>query len=237
MNELSTKITRLDLDFILDNCFKPSLWDKVWTIFAYDGWKITFQLASIDVKTKKVSYRLESYKPNKEYTTQMTYDSINFQKEHRNLDVIQKGINGKILRWIIELEERTLIKETNAYKEALNYENDYDTMIEDKAKELLNDLGITNSDIRDAYIDSQVNKYSTSQYTDSVLELYKGTKLTKLYMAYALFSNDKENYEKYKKIAKLNGFKVGDLRKEIKGNLNRLEIGEMQKEIELDEVM
>jgi len=56
-------------------------------------------------------------------------------------------------------------------------------------------------------------------------------------MAYALFSNDKENYEKYKKIAKLNGFKVGDLRKEIKGNLNRLEIGEMQKEIELDEVM
>ena len=237
MNEISTKITRLDLDYILDNCFKPSLWDKVWTIFAYDGWKITFELSSIDVKNKKLNYILRSYPPKKSYSTQSTSDSINFQKEHRNLDVIQKGINGRINRWIIEWEERTLIKETGAYKEANQYEYDYNELIEEKAKDLLNELGITNSDIRNAYISSQTDKHSTSQYTDEIFRLYKGTKLTKLYMAYSLFSEDKESYDKYKKIAKLNGFKVGDLRKEIKENLNKIEIGQMYEELEMDSVM
>jgi len=162
---------------------------------------------------------------------------MNFQKEHRNLEVIEKGINGKIIRWLIEWEERKLIKETSAYKEAEQYEDDFNDLIEEKAKDLLDELGITNEDIRDAYIESQKDKLSTSQFTERVLETYKGTKLPKLYMSYCLFANDKETYDKYKKIAKLNGFKVGDLRKEIKAELNKIEIGEMYDEIELDEVM
>ena len=236
MNEISTKVSRLDLNFILDNCFKPSLWDKIWTIFVYDGYKITFEIFGIDTKSKKVNYSLKLYQPKKSWSNQTTSDSINFQKEHRNLDVIQKGINGRILRWLIEWEERNLIKETNAYKEASDYEEQLERIAKEKAKDLLDELSITNDDIREAYIDSQVSKHQTEIYTDKVLELYRGTKLSKLLMSYCLFSNDKENYDKYKKIAKLNGFKIGDVRKEIKTELDKIEYGEMYEMLEMDSI-
>ena len=237
--QLSTKVSRLDLNFILDNCFKPNLWDKVWTIFIYNGWKITFELSSIDVKSKKVYYSLKIYNPNdvNPYYVTSTSGDINFQKEHRNLDVIQKGINNKILRYLIDIEERALIRNTTAYKEAKEYERDYNDLIEKKATDLLDELGISNEDIRSAYVDSQVNKLSTSKFTDDVYKLYKGSKLTKLYMSYCLFVSDKDNYDSFKKIAKLNGFKVGDLRKEIKENLAKIEIGEMYDDLEMDTVM
>ena len=237
MNELSTKVTKLDLNFISDNCFKPALWDKTWTIFAYDGWKITFELQSINTKSKQVGYVLKLYKPNRTYNCQSGTGEINFQKEHRNLEVIQKGLDGKILRWLIEWEERNMIRETTAYIEADDYEQELLKTVKQKAEDLLDELGITNEEIRDAYIDSQENKYSTDEYTDKVFYLYKGTKLTKLYMSYCLFTGDKENYDKYKKIAKLNGFKIGDTRKEIKAQLDKIEYGDMYEELEMDEVM
>ena len=237
MGELSTKIIKLDLNFILDNCFKPALWDKTWTIFAYDGYKVTFELTSINTKSKSVGYVVKLYSPNKAWGYQTSNGDMNFQKEHRNLEVIEKGLNGKILRWLIEWRERELIRETTAYKEAYEYENQLEEIAKQKAKDLLDELGITNEDIRDAYIDSQQNKHSTSQFTDKVFETYKGTKLSKLYMSYCLFTSDKENYDKYKKIAKLNGFKIGDTRKEIKKQLDKIEYGDMYEELEMDEVM
>lgn len=236
MNELSTKVTKLDLNFILDNCFRPSLWDKVWTIFSYDGWKVTFELTSINTKTKSVGYVVKLYQPNKTWVAQTSTGDMNFQKEHRNLEVIEKGLNGKVLRWLIEWQERVLIRETTAYKEAYEYEVQLEEVAEQKAKDLLDELGITNEDIRDAYIDSQKSKHSTSQYTDMVFKTYKGTKLSKLYMSYCLFTRDKENYDKYKKIAKLNGFKIGDTRKEIKEQLDKIEYGEMYEELEMDAI-
>lgn len=236
-NVLSTKVSRLDLNFILDNCFKPNLWDKVWTIFAYDGYKVTLELSSINVKSKQLTYTLKLYPKNKSYSTQQTSNYVNFQKEHRNIETIEKGLNGYVLRWLIETEERSMIRKTTAYIEADNYEDSLEELAKEKAKDLLDELGITNEDIREAYIDSQGSKHQTSQFTSRVLELYKGTKLPKLLMSYCLFTNDKENYDKYKKIAKLNGFKIGDTRKEIKAELNKIEIGEMYEELEMDEVM
>jgi hypothetical protein len=235
-NQISTKIIRLDLNFILDNCFRPGLWDKVWNIFSYNGYKITFELQSIDTKNKQVNYTLRLYSENKSYYLSSIMGNANFQKEHRNLEVIQKGINGKVLRWLIEGEEKNLIKRKSAYIEAKEYEDSLADLVEEKAKDLLDELGISHSDIRDAYIESQKYKHSYSGATDRVFKTYKGTVLTKLYLAYCLFTDDKENYEVYKKIARLNGFKIGELRKEIKSDLEKIECGDMYEELEMDQI-
>jgi hypothetical protein len=233
--ELSTKVTKLDLDFILDNCFKPALWDKQWTIFNYDGYVITFEVASIDTKRKSVRCFLKLLAPQKSYGPSWSED-INFQKDHRNLGVIQKGINGSIFRWLIRMEEAGEIMKTTAYKEAKDYEDQLKGLAKEKAEALLDELNISNEDVREAYIDSQENKASTSAFTSEVLRLYEGSKLTKLYLSYALFANEEESYKKYKKIARANGFKIGDLRKEIKAELAKIESGEMYENLELDPV-
>ena len=230
MNELSTKITRLDLDYILDNCFKPALWDKQWTIFKYGNYKITFEIWSIDVKRKQVHCTLRLFDSKGSFYPRDTDYEINFQPENRNLQVIQSGLNGKIYRWLIETAEQWLIMQTPAYQEAQNYQARLVELAEEKAIALLNEQNITDEDVREAYIGKKRDDAYTWKYTVRVDEDYKGSKLTSLFLAYALFADDKEHYEYYKKLAKVRGFKLGKLRKEIKAELAKIESGEMEKE-------
>jgi len=228
MNELSTKITRLDLDYILDNCFKPALWDKKWTIFKYGKYKITFEIRSIDVKNKQVTCNLRLTWNDSYVNSQDTSYEINFQKEHRNLQVIQSGMNGRIYRWLIEWAERYFIRDTDAYKEAENYEDKLIQNAKARAIHYLNEKAVDDEEIRKAYIESEETRASTCRFTDQVFENYKGSKLTSLFLSYALFSGDEEAYEKYKKLAKARGFKIGHMRKEIEAELAKIEFGEME---------
>lgn len=52
--------------------------------------------------------------------------------------------------------------------------------------------------------------------------------MTSLFLSYALFSDDKEAYEKYKKLARARGFKIGHMRREIEAELAKIEYGEME---------
>lgn len=228
--EISTKITRLDLDFILSNCFKPYLWKHTWTIFAYDGWEVKFYITRIDTRENKMWYTIELYKDG-HWKSSSTYNYMNFLEEHRNLTVLQNELNGVITKRVMEYAEQNIIRETQAYKEAKEYEDELLELAKEAAENLLDELNITNNDIRDAYIDSQTSNAETSEYTTRILTLYRGTKLTKLYLAYCLFADDKKRYEDYKKIAKANGFKIGETRKEIKSDLAKIESGEMYDEL------
>jgi hypothetical protein len=226
-NELSTKITRLDLNFILDNCFKPMLWDKQWTIFKYGKYKITFEISYINVKGKKVTCKLRLFE-NENQNCDTDYE-INFQKENRNFEVIQNGINGKVFRWLIESAERMLITKTDAYREADIYQNKLVEAAETNAISFLDEQKIACEEIRDVYISSKRSDAYTWKFTQRVLDDYKGSKLTSLFLAYALFADDNTNYDMYKKLAVARGFKIGHLRKEIKAELAKLESGEMNK--------
>lgn len=231
-NDLSTKIVRLDLDFILDNCFKPALWDKEWTIFKYDGYRITIGISNIDVRRKQVSCAIKLYKEGEHHDWAAQSDSyeINFQKEHRNLEVIQKGLNGRIFRWLLEWEERHLIQETVAYQEAEAFQEKLESRAKEMAEAYLDEKGIEDDEIREAYIERMIDNANTSKYTDEVYEAYKGSKLPKLFLSYALFAEDEEAYAKYKKLARANGFKIGHLRSEIKAEFAKIEAGEMNTE-------
>ena len=54
--QVSTSVVKLDLNYILDNFFKPSLWKKTWTVFAYDKYEVKVNLSSIYPKSQNVYF-------------------------------------------------------------------------------------------------------------------------------------------------------------------------------------
>lgn len=234
MNEISTKVVKLDINFILDNFYKPNLWGKTWTIFEWDGYKITFTIHTINTEFGSLYYRLKLHKDGATLA-RSSYNPISYQKEHRNIKVIQKGISGAAIRLIGDYE-KDLIRITNAYQEAEALEHKIELEAEAKAEALLDELEITNEEIREAYIESQKQKHETSEYTSNVLDVYQYKKCLKLYYSYALFSGETDRIDKFKNIAKLNGFKVGALRKEIKEKLDLIQTGDFSDTLEMDEI-
>lgn len=229
--ELSTKVTKLDLDFILDNCFKPKMWDEVWTIFAYGDFKITFEIQSIYTQSRCMYYRVTLYEKGRKITSDL--DSINMKKEHRNMKVILQGINGQVYRHLFNYKETTLIYKTQAYQEAQDLQQAREDRVREMANKFLDELEIKNMEVRDAYIESRVDKIEDKYLnTGAVLDVYRDTKILPLRMSYALFTEDEDKYKYYSEKARVNGFAVGDIRKEIKAELAKLKVREMDKDLE-----
>lgn len=234
MNEISTKVVKLDLNIILDNFYKPALWDKKWTIFEYDGYTVTFQLQQINTQSKSIYYEVKLYREGL-LLSGSYYNNISVHKDHRNIKVIQQGISGRVID-IISYYEKNIITMTAAYQEADSLQRHIIDQAREKAEALLDELEITNDEIREAYVEAQESKHKTSDYTDRVLELYRYKKTLKLYYAYALYSGEKARIDKFKEVAKLNGFKVGAIRKEVKEQLDHIQKGDFKDTLEMDKI-
>lgn len=236
--ELSTQVVRLDLDFILDNFTNKKLWEKTWTIFEYDGVSVTIKLDSILIKRKQVDFRIdidlgdyfERHYNIKCYSSDYYYLSIPYTKEHRNVDLFKKQILNKIIFGYNSLETFLLYK-TPIVQEAIDADDEFDEKLRDIANEFLDNLNINNESVREAYIEKYVDNADKPNFTSKMLKQYRDTKIYKLALMTALFFDVESVINEYSNIAKLNGFKVGALRKEAKQLLEKLEDDEFIEEL------
>jgi len=227
MNDISTKVEKLDLEFILNNFLSHRLWDKRWIIFEYDGSKVTLNITSINVYNKTLSLRVfvrlrcfgnsDGYKNEDYNSVEIPYDL-----EHRNIPLFEKQIFGKALYGMRFIETR-YIGDMPTYKEAVAQEQEYKEKLEGIAKEFLDEQGVHHEAIRQAYIDQFVNDSNIPSFTYQVQELYRYYKISKVVCMLALFMGLKDEYDTYKKYARVNGFTLGDIRKEVQKLRRELE--------------
>lgn len=198
-NDLSLQISKLDFDFILDNCLKPKLWDKTWTIFRYGDYKVVLNIVKIEPEDRDIRFRVQLISPEDSYSPQWV--SLSYEKENRNLIVAIKRLNNTVFNCFRTYEIYKTF-DLPVYREAIAYERAFKDTIAEQAGQLLDSLNITNEDIREAYIDNQVDKLQTTEYTEKVIEDYKGKIMTSLYLSYCLFVQDQESYDYFKALAK-----------------------------------
>lgn len=233
MTAISTKVVKLDLDFILDNFYKPALWGKKWTIFEYDGYFITFEILHIEINNKRLWCHLGLNKGGE--TLRSNYLFLPFDKAHRNLKVLNRRLSSSVASLIKSFEE-DLIKMRDAYIEADRLEHEFKEYIRILAIEFLDDEGVANSDIREAYINAQVNNADTPNYSGKVIKEYQYTILSKLHLSWFYFADAEYFKDVIDKVGRLNGFKVGAIRKEIQKELDAIVRGDFKDTIELDEI-
>lgn len=192
-NDIALKVWRIDYDFLIKNYLDRSLWNKVWNLFTYKNFNFTLSLRCIHTKAGYIAFEIASTG-----TTMWTHTKsveYYFNNPEYTIAVLKKQINGAIFNLMIELEEDEIESSLEYFELLATKEQEENTLI-DIANSFLNENGVTNSDIRDAYIDAFVSKASTmdSKLTDYRID-NKYKHYTEMMLAFAIATDDKTRFD------------------------------------------
>lgn len=188
-NELALKVYEVDYDFISKNCLKPELWNKTWTLFVYRNYIFELEISSINVKENTISFCIIGKKGCKSHSTYVW-----FHRNTENYNVLKKQVNGAIFE-LIRRFEGDMIEYSDTYCEISNSRSSEYDMLREIAENFLDDNGVSNSEIRDIYIDNYIDNHSR---IDSDLQSYRLAKeycvLSELYLVFTKAIKDDNRY-------------------------------------------
>lgn len=189
------KVYKIDYDFIIKNYTSPKLWDKIWNLFVYKNYVFTLNLSSINVKKKQIYFELKLNSAldiwNRNIETTCMYDIQNM-----DINDLKRIINNNMLSLIIRLEESFIESKDSTYGYISNSRDDERDRLREIAEEFLDDNNVTNSEIRDVYIDYYVDNNETIyDQLRRCKETMKYNYLTDLYLMFAelTFDDDLKN--------------------------------------------
>lgn len=208
---LSVELTKLNLEEILQNYKKEEYWEKTWYIFKHGDIVITAHLKNINIEKRylELCVQLESehvsvkriqkscyfyrggYLSSKIITIPLNHSE--YSKEKFESDIISKCLS------IVEYVEENLIKQYCEYDEAERLEEEYREHIEELAEQRLDEAGVYNYDIREAYIEQCVNNSDVPDYTGDVIRNYKYTVIPNTYLLLLSYFNSQKLYDDYAK--------------------------------------
>lgn len=229
-NKIQIKTYNIDYSFIVKNYLDKNLWHKEWTLFVYKNFTFTLTLNRIDIYDETIAFSINGkYVKNNEncrYSTSIWHNIGNC-----NINVLKKQINGAIESLIADIEE-SFIRSTEEYNSAEELENIENEKLRDYAEEFLDSEGVSNKEIRDAYIDYYVDKNSDYDYTRQILNAYKYLKLFDLYMTFYQIKEDEAGIKilEQKYIDNYGEEKLKEIQEEIKENLKYIETEEYEQE-------
>lgn len=234
-NGLTLKVYEVDYSFIIKNYLDEKLWEKEWTIFIYKNFQIILRLSSIDVRTKVIWFEVEiqdGNSENKSYWTKSVRDSFKYFLSIERIDILKKSLSQTIFKLMQSLEEQAYIRYTDEYQELLKLEEDEDEKLKEIAENFLDSEGVTNDDIREAYIDYYMDKNrKASDLQDTYLEEMKYKMITDFYLTFLQATKDEERIEIIEsKIGKENLQKTLEKIKEYQEYIETEEFEEEMKE-------
>lgn len=188
MNSLALKVYNIDYDFIVKNYLNPEMWNKKWVLFQYKTFVVSFILSFIDCKDEKICFDIKIKDTSR--TNQYAYDwGHNFDKDAtkyacyslkiNDIAFLKREIQSKVIEAIESLEEQNIRASQEFKKLQHEYENEQDLLTK-MAEDFLDDNGVTNEEIRSAYIDNYVGN-------NTKIDLYKNALINKL--RYSIFSD------------------------------------------------
>ena len=195
MNLPQIKIYEIDYQFIIDNYTNPKLWDKVWNLFVFKNYIYTITLSSIDVKKYEISFeiRLES---DLDVWDRNKTAFIKYNLKNSTIEILKKQINGTLFT-LAEWLEKVVIENSSEYRQMEDSKYSERNLLEEIAKDFLDENNVTNSEIRDVYIDYYVDKNETIyERLNDLEDEMRYNYLTDLFLIIAECSNDETRKNK-----------------------------------------
>ena len=158
------KVYDIDYSFIIKNYLNPEMWQKTWTLFQYKTWIITFRIDYIWCRSEKIHFliKIKDNSPENEYKcgdycdTDKDYGaSVDYSLKIDDIQFLKREIISKSF-YIIEKLEEEAIMATREYINLTKSYSDEKNKLTKIAEDFLDDNGVNNEDIRNAYIDSYV---------------------------------------------------------------------------------
>ena len=163
-------------------------------------------------------------------------ESIGHNIKNSNITVLKRQINGAIFK-MIENIEKIKITESEGYQQIKESIKEEREKLREIAEDFLDNEGVSNRDIRDAYIDRYVDRNETL-YTMKSTYLFdqKYNVLTDVFLVFARAIKDEEREAKI--LSSLDEAKAENILQEVNEYMKKLETEEYQEELkeELEEI-
>jgi hypothetical protein len=229
-NQLTIKVFKMNYDFLIKNYLNPELWQKEWTLFEFKFYKVTMNLYSINTKNEKILLELHiCYKDPDAWCGYSTEKTVDYSLKINDIEFLKRKINSAIWEGIQSLESNYLIEGEDEYQNLISLREREKERLGDIAREFLEDNGIENEHIIEAYTEAYIDEY---EKTWSLMQDYKSNRKyhvsTDFYLTWLNSLEDSKDKE-----SRLNWVKDVLSSQELQNVLN--EISEYQEYIETEE--
>ena len=219
------KVWKIDWEFIISNYLDKSLWNKRWHLFQYKDIIIDIWLYKIDCENDTVWFKINMNK-----SSYWVYETVEYNIKNTSIKILQQQINGAMWR-LIKSYEDDLIKDTDGYKQITSYRSEEEDRLREIANKFLDDNGVTNSDIRDAYIDKFVcNNSKLDIMLSSYLSYNRYHHATELMLAFCSATNREDSKKEVLEATK-NDLGIASVMKEVNEFMETLDSEEYNDEM------
>lgn len=219
------KVWKIDWEFIISNYLDKSLWNKKWHLFQYKDIIIDIWLYKIDCENDTVWFKINMNK-----TSYWVYETVEYNIKNTSIKILQQQINGAMWR-LIKSYEDDLIKDTDGYKQITSYRSEEEDRLREIANKFLDDNGVTNSDIRDVYIDSFVcNNSKLDIMLSNYLSYNRYHHATELMLAFCSATNREDSKKEVLEATK-NDLGIASVMKEVNEFMETLDSEEYNDEM------
>lgn len=230
------KVYDIDYSFIIKNYLNPEMWQKTWTLFQYKTWVITFKIDCIWCRSEKIHFliKIKDNSPKNEYkcgsycdTDKFYYTTADYSLKTDDIQFLKREIISKSFYIIEKLEEEAIMATQEYVSLTESYSDEKDKLIQ-IAEDFLDDNGVNNEDIRNAYIDTYVNNNTQLDLMqDRLKESMKYTIFPDLYLVFANATDNKNIIDKWEtKLSQSNNIET--LKVEIQEYLDYIESEEFE---------
>lgn len=191
------KVYKVDYDFLIKNYLDKSLWSKSWNIYVYRDMVFTIRLYNIDCVNDKICFQVKCNKCNSWDSLYICYPLSG----EMTISMLKNKINGAIWELLLTYED-DLIEESKEYKHILGQYSDERDYLTRVAEEFLDNEGVTNAKIREAYIDRYVDD---NTQVSTLLSQYKlECRYRTVPTALLVFAKSIEDENRYNKVLECN---------------------------------
>lgn len=214
-NKLSTVLTRIDLKDLLNHYTDRALWGKKWTIYDYGNIEVTTEIYSIEVYLNEIKLKVAVHYKGKRNLgwgsnrSDWNWMSVPISHCEYTQEAFERKLYG-VAKELLSAIELSFIRALPDYEAADNYRDEKYERLRDEAKEWLDDKGVTNKSIRDAYTEAFVdaNSDDVDKMVNAIAERHKDKLFAKEQMLLAdFFKKEKEFQYFYDLVRKKGGSK------------------------------
>lgn len=232
------KVYDIDYSFIIKNYLNPEMWQKTWTLFQYKTFVVTLQIDYINCAEEKICFKVtlkdtsteNSY--NYEWgrnTDKKAYCMAYYSLKINDINFLKREINSRVFDCITLLEKYNILASEECAGLEYEYSNETELLTQ-IAERFLDDNGVSNEDIRDAYINAYVNNNSKLDiYKSRLIETLQYQTFPDLYLVYANATGDEKVIKKWEEILNENN-NLGELKDEIKEYLEYMNTEEFEED-------
>lgn len=223
------KVWKMDYSFIVKNYLNPALWQKTWTLFEYKDFVITIKLTKIETENMRIVFRL-NLRDNSRPNTWGDQEDVSYSLKGSSIKFLIKNINGAIFRMISYHERNHVLEDLPVYIDAKQQGDIEIEKLTVLASEFLDDEGVTNEEIREAYIDKYVDdNKQNDEYIQRLRSAYEYHLLTDFYLVFAESIGDDAKYQTV--MGRLEENEIENVLKEISQHKTYIETDDYQEEM------